>query len=463
MAVPSSCPLLRLIAVVVAATALPAVPCQVLGQVQKGSLERLGGPASLLRRPLSMVRDTSLRWLGHSWTLRLGAVGDTVCRVMAETFHSDVAGADSLSRSLSGLLAYELGEPLQEDCTTFRWSAADGEARYRFTEDAAGRRVTVTFTSNTATGAPRPSSDTGVVNLRVCFALCTARECGDSRVVLRQFERGGRRLALVLDPDSLDTEIAPLERLPVECSPWVGVRAALAGTRYALALADAERNETGLQDAGIVHAMPRGKGVVLTVDLCPSRRPLDRSLFDAVIAEFGPEERPVPLAVAVTGVWMEEHPDDVAWLLERVRRGDAAITWIDHSFSHRFEPGTPLTRNFLLEPGTNAEAEILRAEEAMLERGMVPSVFFRFPGLVSSRELFDRVVAHGLVPVGSDAWLAKGQRPTEGSIVLVHGNGNEPIGVEDFLRLLRAERGSIRERDWLLVDLRQSAVPEGIN
>jgi hypothetical protein len=106
-------------------------------------------------------------------------------------------------------------------------------------------------------------------------------------------------------------------------------------------------------------------------------------------------------------------------------------------------------------------AEILRTEQAMLEHGMVPSVFFRFPGLVSSRELFDRVVAHGLVPVGSDAWLAKGQGPAEGSIVLVHGNGNEPIGIEDFLRLLRTERANIRDRDWLLVDLRQSAVPQG--
>jgi hypothetical protein len=63
------------------------------------------------------------------------------------------------------------------------------------------------------------------------------------------------------------------------------------------------------------------------------------------------------------------------------------------------------------------------------------------------------------VPVGSDAWLAKGQRPTEGSIVLVHGNGTEPIGVADFIRLLRTERADIRDRDCLLVDLRQNAAP----
>jgi hypothetical protein len=279
--------------------------------------------------------------------------------------------------------------------------------------------------------------------------------------VLRRFEQGGRQLALVVDPTSLVTEIAPMERLPAGCSPWAEVRASLAGTRYDEALADAERNQTGLQDAGIVHALPHGNGVVLTVDLCPSRRPLDRSLFEAVIAEFGPEERPVPLAVAVTGVWMEEHPNDLTWLLDRVHRGEVSITWIDHSFNHRFDPVTPLPRNFLLEPGTDLEAEILRTEQAMLEHGMVPSVFFRFPGLVSNRAVFDRVVAHGLIPVGSDAWLAKGQWPTAGSIVLVHGNGNEPIGVEDFLRLLRTERANIRDRDWLLVDLRQNAVAPG--
>jgi len=267
----------------------------------------------------------------------------------------------------------------------------------------------------------------------------------------------------VVDTESLETAVEPLAGLPAGCSDWSTVRPALAGTRYGEAIADAERNSVGLQDSGIVHAMPAGKGVVLTVDLCPSRRPLERSLFTDVVAALGPEERPVPVAIAVTGVWMAEHADDLAWLLGLVARGDLAVTWIDHTFSHRFDPAAPLQRNFLLEPGTNLEAEILRTEQAMLEHGMLPSVFFRFPGLVSSRDLFDRVVAHGLVPMGSDAWLAKGQTPGEGSIVLVHGNGNEPIGVERFLQLLRTEGSSIRDHDWLLFDLRQSAAPEEAN
>ena len=309
-----------------------------------------------------------------------------------------------------------------------------------------------------AAGGPKPR-DTRVANLRVCFALCVPPHCPSPRVLLRRFEQGGRQRALVVDPATLHTEIDSSARLPAACSPWPAVRAALSDTPYGQALADAARNETGLEDAGIVHALPPGAGVVLTVDLCPSRRPLDRSLFEKVIAEFGPEERPVPFAVAITGVWMAEHPDDLAWLLDRVHRGDAEITWINHSFSHRFTPGTPLARNFLLDPRTDLEAEILRTEQAMLEHGMVPSVFFRFPGLVSSRELFDRVVAHGLIPVGSDAWLAKGQRATGGSIVLVHGNGNEPLGIKDFLQLVHGEGLKIRERNWLLLDLRQSAIP----
>jgi len=305
-------------------------------------------------------------------------------------------------------------------------------------------------------GGQKPR-DNRVVNLRVCFALQAGTAQTGPRLVLRRFQQAGRQRALVVDPSSLDTEIDSSPP-PAACSPWTAVRPALSATPYGRALADAERNETGLQDAGIVHTLP-GAGVVLTVDLCPSRRPLDRSLFQSVIAQFEPEEWPVPFGVAITGVWMREHPDDLAWLLDRVNRGDAAITWINHSFSHRFAPGAPLAHNFLLEPGTNLEAEILRTEQAMLEHGMVPSVFFRFPGLVSSRESFDRVVAHGLVPVGSDAWLAKGQRPTGGSIVLVHGNGNDSLGVRDFLRLVHKEGMKIRERDWLLLDLRQSAVP----
>jgi len=156
---------------------------------------------------------------------------------------------------------------------------------------------------------------------------------------------------------------------------------------------------------------------------------------------------------------MKEHPDDLAWLRSLEETRTLAVTWINHSFHHRSSPTLPLASNFLLEPGTDVRSEVLETEEAMLAAGLSPSVFFRFPGLVSRPDVFAKVVSLGLVPLGSDAWLAKSREPTaEGSIVLVHANGNEPTGVRRFLELLRTEGERIRAGSWQLLDLRESVV-----
>jgi hypothetical protein len=154
---------------------------------------------------------------------------------------------------------------------------------------------------------------------------------------------------------------------------------------------------------------------------------------------------------------MRAHPEDLAWLAGLDRSGRLSITWVNHSFNHRVGgKAPPLARSFLLAPGTDLDHEILDTEVALIEQGLTPSVFFRFPGLVSSARLVEAVVAKGLLPLGSDAWLAKGETPRAGSIVLVHANGNEPLGVRRFLKLLRSERAAVREHRWLLLDLRES-------
>jgi hypothetical protein len=160
---------------------------------------------------------------------------------------------------------------------------------------------------------------------------------------------------------------------------------------------------------------------------------------------------------------MQKHPDELAWLKKLEHDGEIAVTWINHSFNHRYAKGVAMSQNFLLRPGTNLKEEILATEVLMLNSGLLPSIFFRFPGLVSDHELVRRVVSYGLVPIGSDAWLAKKQDPSPGSIVLVHGNGNEPYGVARFLALIRKERSEIRSRNWLLFDLRESVrLEEGV-
>ncbi len=298
--------------------------------------------------------------------------------------------------------------------------------------------------------------DPGVRDYRVLFATCRAPQCERPWVALRAFRRGGQTFVLVVDPESLDTQVLPTAGLKLKKASWKEVRAATRATPYGRALTDSERTATAEQDAGIVHALPPSKGVVLTIDLCPSTRPLDRRLFATILANFTAEERPVPLGIAITGRWMLEHAKDLAWLRELEGEGEIAVTWINHSFNHRYRHDVPLSRNFLREPGTDLDLEVQATEAAMLDNGLRPSVFFRFPGLVSDPKLVRRVIAYGLIPVGSDAWLAKNQAPLPGSIVLVHGNGNEPIGIEKFLALVKSEQKAIREKNWLLFDLRQS-------
>jgi hypothetical protein len=296
--------------------------------------------------------------------------------------------------------------------------------------------------------------------LRTVMALVTERGAPGPALALRGFQRAGRPFYLVVDPRTLKTRVVSAADATVDARPWPMIRAVLADTVYGRALTEAEGHEGPLQDAGLIHIRTPRPGIDLTVDLCPSRRPLDRELFNALIEALGREQKPVPVGIAVTGVWMDEHPQDLAWLVSLARRGTLDLTWINHSFHHRSSPSLPLRSNFLLETGTDLTGEVLETERAMLAAGITPSIFFRFPGLVSTPAVFDRIVALGLITLGSDAWLAKNEWPRPGSIVLVHANGNEPLGVHRFLQLLRTERDSIQAGSWRLFDLRESVATE---
>jgi hypothetical protein len=279
-------------------------------------------------------------------------------------------------------------------------------------------------------------------------------------IVLRSFRRDGQIRFLLLDPDDLKTSIRSAKDVEVTPAPREAIARRFAQTVYFKALADAAANAAAVQNAGLTHLLDSPPGVVLTVDLCPSLKPLDRGLFVDLVREFGKEERPVPVAVAVTGVWMERHGPDLEFLKGLEKSGDIAITWINHSYHHRWSKSQPLKENFLLEKGSDVPDEILWTEAAMIERGLTPSAFFRFPGLVSNRDLVLTVESLGLIPVGSDAWLGKNQWPSEGSIVLVHANGNEPFGIARFMKLIREEREKIIHRQWLLLDLREAAAAQ---
>jgi hypothetical protein len=280
-------------------------------------------------------------------------------------------------------------------------------------------------------------------------------------IVLRRFENAGRQYMLMVNPQTLETKVDEPKDYQVKQMSMVALRDMFSSSPYQKALAKAERQSVMVQDAGIEMGMPKEAGISLTADLCPSHRPLDKEIFTDLFHEFQKVEKPAPIALSVTGVWMRQHPKDLDWLKQMERNGEIYITWINHSFNHRVSKSLPLKENFLLEPGTDISYEVLETEKAMLKNGLLPSTFFRFPGLVSDQQLVNRITeGFGLVPIGTDAWLAKGQEPQSGSIVLIHGNGNEPVGVHDFIDLLKSKTQAIANKQWLLYDLRESVDEE---
>ncbi|MDQ1088443.1 polysaccharide deacetylase [Siphonobacter sp. SORGH_AS_1065] len=270
-------------------------------------------------------------------------------------------------------------------------------------------------------------------------------------LILRKWQEGSTEKYWAVHPKTLQTMV--LENVTVKPMDKNEARSWIGRTPYGRALYTEQTRAGALQDAGLTRTQPNEKGFSLTMDLCPSHKPLTRTVFEDLIAAFEPEEKPVPITITITGLWMQSHADDLQWLKNLEKRGDLRITWVNHSFHHQYDPKLPLTRNFLLSKGTNMASEVLLNEQAMIQNGLLPSIFFRFPGLISDQSIFDDVLNLGLLPLGSDAWLAKGQKVQPGSIVLIHPNGNEPVGIADFIKLIKTNASSIRKKDWLLYDL----------
>jgi len=280
-------------------------------------------------------------------------------------------------------------------------------------------------------------------------------------IVLRRFMRDSLPCYLTVNPEDLSTMIRKQADLNLREESWDMIRKTFAASNYFRTMAGAEGNAKVMQDAGITRLSESLPGIALTVDLCPSQNPLDRVLFTELIGAFEAKEKPVPVSLSISGLWLKHHEEDFKWLLQLAERKEISVTWINHTYHHRTGKDLPMNENFLLEKGTDLKGEILRLEEMMIRQGITPSVFFRFPGLVSDEKTFKAVTAFGLIPVGSDAWIGKNQYPREGSIVLLHGNGNEPIGIKRFLKMIREGDESITGKSWMLLDLREGlARPE---
>ncbi len=188
-------------------------------------------------------------------------------------------------------------------------------------------------------------------------------------------------------------------------------------------------------------------GFAITTDLCPSTKPWNRGLYEALVALGRKLGKPLPVGIAISGRWMERYPKALAQLVRWNKEGKLAITWINHSDTH------PVRGNFLVNPKVDFTKEVEVQANRMRAAKIYNSPFFRFPGLIFNFSRMRQLSGMGYVAVGADAWLAKGERVRNGSIILVHGNGNEKFGVRLLKAFLRLKEKEILTGKWRVLSL----------
>lgn len=266
-------------------------------------------------------------------------------------------------------------------------------------------------------------------------------------VAIREFKRNGKASLIVVDAETFETfeTGGKAEDLQIDDG---GAGTAVTSTPFYGALHNAPVKSTGA-----VRGKKAVNGWFVTIDLCPSGKRLDKVVFEKTEALAA--ER-AAVAIAISGGWIKRHKGELEWLLNEARSGRLDVTWINHSYSHPYNEAAGDLENFLLTPGTDFEKEVLANEVLMLENRITPSPFFRFPGLVANEDLIKRLKRLSLIPVGALAWLAKGETPENGSIILIHGNGNEPAGMKRLLSLYEDKAGSFKAGSWRLLPLREA-------
>jgi len=153
---------------------------------------------------------------------------------------------------------------------------------------------------------------------------------------------------------------------------------------------------------------------VLTTDLCPTMRPMSRVFYEDLENTSMALGKPLPVVVFFSGKWILNHTNDLRYLKER----KLALVAGNHSFSHHIYSNSWNREVFI--------AEITNTERVMLAHGILPSPWFRFPGLKYHPDQLAVLREMNLIPVDTTMWI--GQKCSERwAIILAHSNGVKPV------------------------------------
>lgn len=248
--------------------------------------------------------------------------------------------------------------------------------------------------------------------------------------LIRSFYFQNKQMGLIVNPETLQTRIIEIKNL--DCSRPISANR---DNRYEALIEHASSAPFPLENDGLTTDTDT-RSVYLTVDLCPSHKTFNADLKRFLISSSEALNAPLPVAFSVSGGWIKEHSEELSELKQLQKQGIINITWVNHTRHHYYDKTLDNEHNFLLLKNVDPLSEILEQEKLMIEQGLTPSIFMRFPGLISNEQTINLIKSLSLIPIGAKSWIAKTKKFNSGDIVLIHGNGNEPIGVSYFLNLV---------------------------
>jgi hypothetical protein len=275
-------------------------------------------------------------------------------------------------------------------------------------------------------------------------------KANELRIAIRSYTCNNKEFFLAVDPYTLATECDRSKNfshrmLDADLKPVPYTYAEIQATPYVKALDQFTKASDSLENQGItewVYPMESMMAAILTVDMCPSIKPFEAAFFESLSSYS--KDKPTPVAICMTGWWMNNHKSEFNWLVQQQNNDKLNITWVNHTYSHIYysdlTSSAEFENNFLLTKRTQVKEELMSVEKLLIKNYQCPSVFFRAPGLITNNKVLKQLNKFGLIPIGSKAWLAKSEEAHNGSIILVHGNSNEPQGIKKIMPLLEERK-----------------------
>lgn len=314
------------------------------------------------------------------------------------------------------------------------------------------------------------------------FAQDCLSKTGATTIAIRQWSEAGTTKFLVVDPETNVTRIVEAREAGV-CTP-TAADSRVTTEPYMVAVNHYTKNpsvELIGADHGFKTFVPEclksdSRPFAITIDMCPSTHIYESGFykelaaracdFEGGIARRRSKALPTRIAVSISGKWIKHHERQLEEIKALDKAGCLDITWVNHSYAHPYNPELrdhDELNFFIPYKLKDFVDDLMRNEQYLIEHGLTPSIFYRFPGLMSKEDQIHALKNLGLIPLGTSAWItlnggdkqyerygmAKDQTAKPGRVGLFHGNGKMPIDVTNA-------RKYVLERDFSLVSLPQA-------